>query len=78
MTLVLDMILLAMALEAVALLAWRRLKVMRFLPNLCSGMALMATVRLALAGAWWGWLCLLLLLALAGHVLDLAGARKAP
>ena len=40
-------------------------------PNLLSGMCLLLAMRAGLAGAWWGWVSLPLLGALAFHVLDL-------
>ncbi len=40
-------------------------------PNLLAGLCLMLTVRAVLGGAWWGWVALALLGALAAHVTDL-------
>jgi hypothetical protein len=73
---VLDIILLGMGLEAVALVAlwriWHRgIRPSAVLPNLCSGMCLLVAMRVGLAGAWWGWISLPLLGALLGHVADL-------
>ena len=40
-------------------------------PNLLSGMCLLLAMRAGLAGAWWGWVSLPLVGALAFHVADL-------
>ena len=74
---VLDVILIGMALEAVALLtmwraAGRGVAPSDLLPNLLSGMCLLLAMRAGLTGAWWGWVSLPLLGALAFHVTDLA------
>jgi hypothetical protein len=73
---VLDIILIGMGLEAVALVAlwriWHRgIRPRALLPNLCSGMCLLVAMRVGLSGAWWGWISLPLLGALLGHVADL-------
>lgn len=73
---VLDLILLGMALEgaALTLLFGRRGQGVppgALWPNLLSGMCLLLAMRAGLAGAWWGWVSLPLLGALAGHVVDL-------
>ncbi len=73
---VLDWILAGMVLEACGLAALHRLKGRgvapgAFLPNLCSGLCLILAMRLALGGAWWGFVSLALLGALCLHVADL-------
>ncbi len=73
---VLDLILIGMALEgAVLVMVWRMsrrgIAPIDLLPNLFSGMCLLAAMRAGLAGAWWGWLSLPLLGALLFHVGDL-------
>ncbi len=73
---VLDLIVLGMALEGAALVAlWRAshkgVAPGALLPNLFAGMALLIAMRAGLAGAWWGWVCLPLLAALAMHLTDL-------
>lgn len=73
---VLDFILAAMACEGVALtMLWRGagrgVAPSALLWNLGSGMCLLAAMRLALAGAWWGLVSAALLGALALHVADL-------
>ena len=75
---VLDLILAAMALEAAVLGAmWRSSRVGvppgALLPNLLSGMCLLLAMRAGLAGAWWGWISLPLLVAGIFHVGDLRG-----
>ncbi len=42
-----------------------------FVANVLSGVCLMAALRCALTGAWWGWISLCLLGSLAMHLLDL-------
>ena len=42
------------------------------LPNLAAGMLLLLAMRFAQGGAWWGWVCLCLLSALAAHLADLS------
>jgi hypothetical protein len=42
-----------------------------FLGNLLSGICLMLALRVALVGAWWGWIGLCLVGALAAHLGDL-------
>ena len=73
---VLDFIVLGMALEGAGLtLLFRRsgrgVQPGALWPNLLSGMCLLAAMRAGLAGAWWGWVSLPLLGALAFHVADL-------
>lgn len=76
-----DFILAGMALEAAGLLLlyrWRGRGVLpaRLLPNLFSGMCLLLALRVGVGGAWWGWVSLLLLGALAFHVVDLKRAWR--
>ena len=76
-----DLILAGMALEAAGLLLfhrWRGGGVLpaRLLPNLLSGMCLLLAMRVGVAGAWWGWVSLSLLGALAFHLLDLKRAWR--
>ena len=73
---VLDVILVAMALEGAALVAlWRiagrGVAPGALLPNLLSGMCLLLAMRAGLAGAWWGWVSLPLLCAGLLHATDL-------
>ena len=73
---IVDLILLLVLLEA-ALLAWhhrrtgRGLSPRALLPNLFSGAALLAAVRLALAQAPWLWVAGALSCALLAHLADL-------
>ena len=65
-----------MALEGAALTAWHRRTGRGVAPgalwlNLLSGMCLLLAMRAGLAGAWWGWVSLALLGALAFHAADL-------
>jgi len=66
-----DWILAGMALETVALLALNRRVARAMLPNLAAGGCLLLAMRLALSGAWWGWVSVSLLGGLAGHLADL-------
>ena len=72
---VLDFIVFAMILEGAGLVALFRLRGQGvapgdLLPNLLSGVCLLLSMRLALAGTWWPFISLCLLGALAGHVFD--------
>jgi hypothetical protein len=72
-----DLVLALTLIEAVALVAWHRrtgggVAPGDFLGNLLSGVCLLVALRLGLAGAWWGWIALALLAALAAHLTDLA------
>ena len=74
--LVIELILVLVALEAIALTLYHRTtgrgpSVSMLVPNLVAGAALLFAVRLALTDAWWGWLAGALLLALLAHLLDL-------
>lgn len=72
--LVVDIILLALVLEAglLALLGRvRRLGITIWLPNLAAGAALLVALRLAIADAAWTWVAAALGLALLAHVIDL-------
>lgn len=76
MTVWLDGILAGMAAEAILLtLLYRRtgrgIAPDALLPNLFAGATLLLAMRLALVGAWWGWVSLALLAGLAGHLADL-------
>ena len=78
---VLDLILFGMALEALGLAAHHRatgrgVPPARLLPNLLSGMCLLLAMRVGAGGAWWGWVSLALLGALAFHLLDLGRAWR--
>jgi len=78
---VLDLILIGMAVEAVGLVAFYRLRrrgvrPARLLPNLLSGMCLLLAMRVGAGGAWWGWVSLSLLGALAFHLVDLGRAWR--
>lgn len=74
---VIDLILLMVAAEAI-LIGWLRRRIGRgpaladIGPTLVSGALLLLTVRAALTGSWWGWIALILTLALVSHLIDLA------
>lgn len=73
---ILDLILAGMALEAAGLAFYHRrtgrgIAPSAFLPNLLSGLCLLLAMRAGLGGAWWGWVALCLLGALALHLADL-------
>jgi hypothetical protein len=70
------LILAGMVVEGCALTAWHRrtgrgVAPGDFLANLVSGMFLLLAMRLALGGAWFGWVGACLLGALVGHATDL-------
>ncbi|ESQ15641.1 MAG TPA: hypothetical protein DDY14_10140 [Chromatiaceae bacterium] len=73
---IIDLILVLIAAEAM-LLAWvgQRTKDRRLFadiaPTLISGALLLLTLRIALVGGWWGWIALMLALALGSHLVDL-------
>ncbi len=74
---IVDVILALTLAEAVGLVAWHRrtgrgVAPADFLGNLLSGVCLLLALRTGLAGAWWGWIALALLAALAAHMADLA------
>ena len=71
MTLWVDGILLGMGAELLLLAVFRRRLAQAMLASLFAGTMLLAAMRLALAGAAWGWVSVSLLLGLAGHVADL-------
>ncbi len=78
---VLDLILAGMALEALGLAVHYRatgrgVRPARLLPTLLSGMCLLLAMRAGVGGAWWGWVSLALLGALAFHVVDLGRAWR--
>lgn len=71
-----DLILVLMAVEAIALLVlWRRqargVPPAQLLANLAAGGSLLLALRAALTGAHWPWLGLWLTAALIGHLADL-------
>lgn len=73
---VLDLLIAGMALEGLGLVAYHRatgrgIRPGALLPNLMSGMCLLLAMRLGLGGAWWVWVSLSLLGALAFHLTDL-------
>jgi hypothetical protein len=74
---IIDLILLMVAAEAI-LISWlhqrsgRGPALAEIGPTLISGALLLLTVRVALTGAWWGWIALILTLALVSHLIDLA------
>lgn len=72
-----DLILAVLAIEAALLLAWRRRTGRGPAPRavlamVLPGAALVLALRGALVGAWWGWIALALVAALAAHLFDLA------
>ncbi len=68
-----DLILLLTAVEAVVVMAVRRVDL---LVTLAAGVALLLALRCALTGASWVWICLCLLGGLLAHVADVAQRRK--
>jgi hypothetical protein len=74
---IIDLILLAVAAEAVGLAIWHRRTGRGPTPAalfglLLPGVCLLAALREALAGAWWVWIAAWLLAALVAHLRDLA------
>lgn len=72
-----DLVLVVLLLEAVLLWAWHRrtgrgLAPRAILALTLPGVALVLALRLALTGAWWGWIGLVLGLAFLAHMFDLA------
>lgn len=72
-----ELILWLMVAEGIALVVYhlrtrRGIAPGNLLPNLAAGMLLLLAMRFAQAGAWWGWVCLCLLSALAAHLIDLS------
>ena len=67
-----DWVLLGVALELVAIVAWRGSALLTdLLPNLAAGAALMISIKLAITDAPWQWLALALSVALLAHGIDL-------
>ncbi|ACA18090.1 conserved hypothetical protein [Methylobacterium sp. 4-46] len=79
---IVDLVLALVALEAVALTAWRRRAGRPGLPgllvNLASGACLMLALRAALVGAAWTWIALALAGAGIAHALDLRWRLREP
>jgi hypothetical protein len=74
---IVDLILVFTLLEVAAVWLYRRATGRGIAPvalaiNLLSGIALLVALRLALTGAWWGWIGLFLFLSLLAHLADLA------
>jgi hypothetical protein len=72
-----DLILVVLVLETVVLIAWHRRTGRGLAPRAVlalafPGAALVIALRLALTGAWWGWIALALLAAFAAHLADIA------
>ena len=78
--LIIDAILAAMLVETV-LLVWlgkrRGLSVMRWLPSLLAGTALLIVLRLVIAGAEWSLIASILVLAGVAHMYDLSRRLQA-
>ncbi len=73
---IVDVILAGMALEAIFLVLWHRhagrgVRPGDALSNIGSGACLLIAMRLALGGAWWGFIGLSLAGALVGHIVVL-------
>ncbi|MBY0611295.1 MAG: hypothetical protein K2P80_03840 [Beijerinckiaceae bacterium] len=79
---IIDIVLLLVALEALALAFWRRRSGrspsgLAMLPNLLAGASLMLALRFALTGMSWVWIALMMVVSLIAHAFDLA-ARLRP
>lgn len=73
---IVDLILLLVLLEAMALMVFRRIwgrgpGVYDWLPNLASGACLLLALRATIAQMTWMWVALFLTLSLAAHLADL-------
>jgi hypothetical protein len=73
---IVDIVLAITALEAAAIVAYRRWTgrgpaPANLLGNLLSGVCLMLALRAALVDAWWGWIALALVAAFGAHLNDL-------
>lgn len=68
-----DLALLAVLLEAVALLAWRGRAARHLLLTLAAGGGVLLAWRAALAGMAWPWIAAAMAFALACHLADLGG-----
>jgi hypothetical protein len=73
---IVDLILGLTVLEAVALIAYHRrtgrgVTPADLLANLLAGVCLLLALRVALLGAWWGWIALCLSASLVAHLIDL-------
>ncbi len=71
-----DLLLGILLLEAVAIAIYARVSADpgvfgRVAPSLLPGALLMIALRLALTGAWWGWIALAIAASLPAHLLDL-------
>lgn len=75
---IIDVILLLVAVEAVALFAWLRARAAPLLVGLLPGVALMLAIRAALTDAAWPWVAAALGAALALHLLDLRNRIREP
>jgi hypothetical protein len=74
---IVDIVLLLLALEALAVIAWRqRARRNTLAPELLgwllSGAFLLLALRAALTDAWWGWIALFLAAAGVAHAVELA------
>jgi hypothetical protein len=72
----LDLIIAATIVEAGALSIYasrtgRAVAPHQLLPTLAAGVAILIAVRLAIGGAWWGWIALCLIASLVAHLVDL-------
>ncbi len=79
--LILDVLLVGMVLEATALFIYHRLTGRGLagrvvLPYLGSGVAILLAWRVALGGAWWGWVSLCLSMGGLLHLVDLRQRRE--
>ena len=71
-----DLVIALMALEAITLIAYRRVTghgigTTQVLSNLAAGVCLFIALRLALTGAQWTWIGVVLAASLAAHLADL-------
>lgn len=77
---IVDLILALVLVEVAVLLVLLRRRSSSFrlglLANVAAGASLLVALRLALAGAWWGWIGASLACALVAHLADLTGRLK--
>ena len=77
---IVDLILVLVAAEVLALWFWLRGSSMALrigvIANAAAGACLLVALRLALGNAWWGWIAACLAASFAAHLIDLVGRLR--